>query len=172
MIIKFQQIFSYWILLWFILYKLLYSYFPEKWKLCLNPVVALSIGIIENILILLIIFNNYKLLKFSSVFFKFFIIFIIIKIIPFIISLQYKYDLVSCFITTIILFIIYNIYLFIFTNYNLFQIISFTINSIINNKYNTPAYHLIKNNNMIYIIISIIILLITLNIKLPLKIYT
>ena len=142
MVLRFDEIFSYWIFTWFLVYILFYSYLSTSWKLRINPISAIGLGIIENITVLLIILIKKH---FSMTFFKFLTAVIILKGIPFYIVSKFKYNFISSLKTTFFIFILYNIYLWNFSKYNAIQLYQFTIDSIVNDKNTTPGYHLLMS---------------------------
>jgi len=128
---RFDYIFSYWIFAWYVLYEIkIVDY---------NPKFALTIGIIENIIILCFMFyyNNSVIYIFLFCFINFFI-----KIIPLWRLRNITYDQYDI-IVSICLFIIYLSWL-LFNRVNISVMIQNSINSIKNNKPNTPFIYYIN----------------------------
>jgi hypothetical protein len=143
-VIPFSFIFSYWIVLWFIVY-LLFSGGGGKGdgkRYIPNPVFAFFIGILENL------FTLFMILLYRPDFFifmEFLSIMICIKIIPFLYLLYRPIHLIMDIKFFVILFILYNIYLFL-CNTNLYTIYKTIISSILNNDNRTPMFSVIHQN--------------------------
>lgn len=130
MALRFDLVFSYWIFIWFILFKLKFTKY--------NPKFILGLGIIENCIMLLFMFlynTKYKTIIY------FIIINLCIKVLPFISLWKIKINIYDIY-ATVCLFLIYCIWVYIngetISNYynNIF-------NSLIYDKKNTPMLSLL-----------------------------
>ena len=140
--IHWSYLFSYWIFIWFVIY---YSsfYFNSsiaKWiqNHC-NPLIALWIGLIENIFSFFILYyyNTESFVLFKYIFMKF-----VLKVIPIYLLQNTKINIFSNSITIGILFLLYNVYLKIYGT-NVIEIYQDTYQHIINNDGKTPIFNLI-----------------------------
>jgi hypothetical protein len=123
-------IFSYWIVLWYILYEFsLISYNPKAWLLF-----ALFLNLIQ--VIYMIYYNRFFML------FIFICVITIIKIIP-----TWRLRNTIIYIEDIlfgsILFILYYFWL-LYNNYNIYKIVQILFNSIKHNNQVTPMMYVIK----------------------------
>jgi hypothetical protein len=139
MFYRLDLIFSYWIFTWFLLY-----YFRI---IKYNPKLALIIALIENIfLFMLMIIYKVSILNLIS----FIIVNFFIKILPLYYLWNTKIIVIKDVFHIIILFIIYLIWCFI----NKTSIIDYQLSivqSLLNNKSETPFLYLIKKINNFYI---------------------
>ena len=123
-------IFSYWILLWYILYELSFiKYNPKLWV----------IGALIFNLIQFIIMIYYK--RFFMVTIFLFVLFFM-KIIP-LWRLRNTHTTLNDFMFGIILFIIYNSWLY-YNNYNMYKLFETLFYSIKNNNELTPMMYIIN----------------------------
>lgn len=129
--LRFDLIFSYWIFIWVLIYRLNWTIYSPKF--------AVIIGIIENFFMLIMMFLYGTGIE-SIIYFI--IINILIKAIPLYFlrnnSIYWK-DIYF----TILLFLIYIIWLYI-NNESLIGNLKLIYDSLINNRFNTPFLSLIK----------------------------
>jgi hypothetical protein len=130
-VLRFDLIFSYWIFIWFLIYKL-------KWVMY-SPKFAIIFGLIENffMLIMMFLFGT----KMESIIY-FIIINIFIKVIP-LYYLRKDYIYWKDIYFTFVLFIIFIIWLHI-NNESLIGNLKLIHDSLVYNGFNTPFFALIK----------------------------
>ena len=118
-IIRFDFLFSYWVFIWYILYKIKITSY--------NPKLALLFVLFVNIIIMFVMI--YYLINIINIIIHCIIPIIFIKIIPLItLKNNNKYEIYPL----IFLFIFYNLWLYI-NNISLYKILNIQYNNIINN---------------------------------------
>jgi hypothetical protein len=132
MIARIDYIFSYWILLWYILYitGLFTSYSPKF---------GLILGIIEN-LILLIYISLYG--ASLSTILKFIVIIIVMKIIPYY-TIQKDKIMIKDILFTVFIFLVYMIWIYL-NNVQIIQVYNKINSSLVKNKGDTPGMKVIN----------------------------
>jgi len=105
-----------------------------------NPFIAFIIVAIVNTFICLYLLSYNKNYLGIVVFI---ILNIIIKVIPIILLLGEPIQIWNNICITVFVFLLYNLYLY-YNNTDIFTIYNLTVDSIINNKNNTPVLHLIN----------------------------
>lgn len=131
---RFDLIFSYWIFIWYLLYVIKFVKY--------NPKFIIGFGIIDNIFMLLMMFYFGSTIKTIQ---HFIIINIFIKVIPFYTlknTIIYKKDIFA----SIILFLIYCIWIYI-NNKSIMEYQNKIVDSLINNKNNTPLMFILNKLN-------------------------
>ena len=131
-VLRLDLIFSYWIFIWFLIYKL-------KW-IMYSPKFAIIFGLIENffMLIMMFLFGT----KMESIIY-FIIINVFIKVIP-LYYLRNEYIYWKDIYFTIILFILFILWLHI-NKESLIGNLKLIHDSLVYNRFNTPFFALIKN---------------------------
>lgn len=143
--LTFDKIFSYWIIVWLIVYIIaFYNQDQPGFDFVYengNPFFLLVIGLIENILLLcFILFYNPKL----SLILKFSIMFVLLKIIPlYILFYHSKIKVMENLVFSFSLFVFYNMYLW-YKNTNIIEVYSFLNHSVIYDLKRTPLLGLIS----------------------------
>ena len=130
-VLRFDLIFSYWIFIWFLIYKL-------KWVMY-SPKFAIIFGLIENLFMLIMMFLFGT--KMESIIY-FIIINIFIKVIP-LYYLRNDYISWKDIYFTFVLFILFIIWLHI-NNKSLIGNLKLIHDSLVYNEFNTPFFALIK----------------------------
>lgn len=140
-IITVDELFSYWVLLWVFLYILFSGShkFIYKW---LNPLLALWVGLLENIIMLVRLLYIHPRTNVSSV--QFLLVIIITKAIPIYILRDHKINWKNDLTVLLLVFTVYNLYLWLIKNTNIFEIYDETEKSIANNENRTPLLALIN----------------------------
>ena len=138
--IEFSELFSYWILIWFILYYIIFMN-KEKIKTILNPIPVFIFALLENIIMLIIMILSYTPVL-SVIMYMLIILFM--KLIPLYMLRNEKVSWFKNILFTILVFVVYNLYL----NYkqtNLYEIYNKTIESLLQDKGLTPGYSLLSS---------------------------
>lgn len=142
--IRFDFLFSYWILIWFIIY---YFINPPDSKIVnfiknyMNPIYALLFALIENIITFIFIIKS----RFEWWFFLIFIFMMVfIKFLPIYLLRNSKIHFIPNIISLGIIFGIYNIYL-IANGTNVYEVYDKTIQSFKYGNDQTPLFTLIHN---------------------------
>ena len=136
-----DMLFSYWLFLWFFLYILFNS--SHKWIYkYLNPLLAFYFGLLENIIVLIKLLYIGQAENKASI--NFFIVIMIIKIIPIYILQNHHINLKNDLTVLLSLFLIYNLYLWFVKKTNLAEIYEETEKSIANDENRTPLLALIN----------------------------
>jgi len=140
-IITVDELFSYWVLLWVFLYILFSGShkFIYKW---LNPLLALWVGLLENIIMLVRLLYIHPRTNVSSV--QFLLVIIITKALPIYILRDHKINWKNDLTVLLLVFTVYNLYLWLVKNTNIFEIYDETEKSIANNENRTPLLALIN----------------------------
>ena len=99
---NFSYLFSFWIFIWFFIYY--FGYFTEY-----NPKLALTVGMVVEILIIVLMFSNDVSIRYIFIFILFQVI---IKVIPLYILRNKPIDLIPDLKSTIIVFFIYFVFLY------------------------------------------------------------
>jgi hypothetical protein len=139
--IKFSHLFSYWCLVWFIMYYLYYIVFNNnnKIRIIVNPIPVFMFALIENIIMLMIMIVSYK--PISSIILYLFVI-LFMKLIPLYLLRNQPILWVKSILFTSLVFFIYNLYL-IYNQTSLYEIYKKTMISLLEEKHDTPGYNLI-----------------------------
>lgn len=143
--IHMDNIFSYWIYLWFVAYTLV-SFSSSKSKTnqfilkYLNPLLALIFALIENIVLFIHLIYIWPS---TTIVVKYIVMMLIIKIFPIYELWDTKINWVNDLKYLFIVFTIYNVYLAI-KGTNLIEVYIETYNSIANNRNETPMFYAIN----------------------------
>jgi hypothetical protein len=133
--IRMDHIFSYWIFIWFIFY--LFGFIKY------NPKFAIMVGIIENIMIMIaMIYMNTS----KKLLLLFFIMFLILKMIPFMII---KNTIINTndIGVTFMMFILYLCWMFI-NGKSFYDFYNQTIDLVLYNKNTLPGMNILNNLNL------------------------
>lgn len=143
--IRFDYLFSYWVLLWFIIYYSIDVSSKNKYimlfKQNFNPLFALWFALSENIItfiFILIVKPEIVLLI------KYLFMMCLIKILPIYLLRKTQIKLPNDIIVLSVVFFIYNIYL-LYNNTNLYLIYSRTFTAFMKNEDITPIFSFIEN---------------------------
>jgi len=136
--ITIDMLFSYWILIWFVVYIFLET--QNTWiRKHLNPLLAFYFGLVENIIscIQLLVYGAmYSAIQFS-------VIIIVLKMIPIYLLRKHPIDWSNDLFVLLFLFALYNLYLMVIKKTNIWTIYHETTKSISNNENRTPLLSLI-----------------------------
>lgn len=139
--IQFIQLFSYWIIFWFLAYYIYYIVFQNnnKYRSLVNPIPVFIFALIENIVALIIMIISYKPIP-SIILYLFVILFM--KLIPLYLLRNEPIFWWKSILFSIFIFLIYNLYL-VYNQTNIYDIYKKTMVSLLENKNDTPGYNLI-----------------------------
>lgn len=138
MFITADLLFSYWLFVWFLIYYIMAK--TVKGVGFANPLIAFVIVFIVNTFICLYLLSYNK--NYLGII-VFIVLNIIIKVIPIILLIGEPIHIWNNICITLFVFLLYNLYLY-YNNTDIFTIYNLTVDSIINNKNNTPILHLIN----------------------------
>lgn len=147
--IRFDYLFSYWIVIWFLIY---YFIQPSHSKIVqfirnnMNPTIGLLIALLENIITFIFIVNSHFEWWF---FFVFIFMMVSIKILPIYLLRNTKIHLIPNIISLISIFFIYNVYLLV-NNTNIYEIYDKTIQSFKDGNDQTPLFQLMHQLFMLF----------------------
>ena len=144
-ILRFDLIFSYWLLLWFIIYYFYNSFFPKTSYIAIiikkyfNPQLGLIIGLFENFLMFLF------LIVYGVIFdiIMFFISVLLFKGLPIYLLRNDKIKWKNDFFMLLVFFLVYVFHLYI-NGTTVYNVYVKTAKSLIERKNQTPLYNLIS----------------------------
>ena len=145
-LIKFDDLFSYWIYFWFLLYYFIISVFSEKHEFVrfiqnrFNPKLAIIIALLENI----VTFTIILIFNFQVWLIVYYILMILfVKVLPLYLLRKDKIHPLNDIIVLILLFLFYVWYLHNIKKTSLQGIYTKTYYSLIRGEHKTPLFHLV-----------------------------
>ena len=139
-----DELFSYWILLWFFLFIIFSDSYKWVYKR-LNPLLAFYFGLLENIIMFIkLLYNEYIHPDTNIISLQFFLIIMVIKAIPIYILQNHQINWKNDLIILLLVFLTYNLYLWLIKKTNIFEIYDETEKSIANNENRTPLLALLN----------------------------